>query len=121
MWMPYCANMPDTKVKLDNSCMHILHVHVHVKPEHLDAFQTATVENARNSIQEPGCARFDVVQQTDDPTRFVLVEFYRDAPALAAHRETPHYHAWIERVTDMLPEPRTRTFYRNVHPGDDAF
>ena len=101
--------------------MHILHVHVHVKPEHLDAFQTATVENASHSVQEPGCARFDVIQQTDDPTRFVLVEFYRDAPALAAHRETPHYHAWIERVTDMLAEPRTRTFYRNVHPGDDAF
>jgi quinol monooxygenase YgiN len=73
--------------------MHILHVHVHVKPEHLDAFQTATVENASHSVQEPGCARFDVIQQADDPTRFVLVEIYRDAQALAAHRETPHYHA----------------------------
>jgi quinol monooxygenase YgiN len=113
--------MLDTKVKLDNSCMHILHVHVHVKPEHLDEFQTATIENASHSVQEPGCARFDVVQQTDDPTRFVLVEFYRDAQGLAAHRETPHYHAWIERVADMLVEPRTRTVYRNVHPGDDAF
>jgi autoinducer 2-degrading protein len=121
VWMRYCANMLDTKVKLDNSCMHILHVHVHVKPEHLDEFQTATIENASHSVQEPGCARFDVVQQTDDPTRFVLVEFYRDAQGLAAHRETPHYHAWIERVADMLVEPRTRTVYRNVHPGDDAF
>ena len=101
--------------------MHILHVHVHVKPEHLDAFQTATVENASHSVQEPGCARFDVIQQADDPTRFVLVEIYRDAQALAAHRETPHYHAWIERATDMLAEPRTRTVYRNVCPGDDAF
>ena len=101
--------------------MHILHVHVHVKPEHLDAFQTATIENASHSVQEPGCVRFDVIQQTDDPTRFVLVEVYRDAQGHAAHRETPHYHAWIERVPDMLAEPRTRTFYRNVHPGDDSF
>ena len=101
--------------------MHILHVHVHVKPEHLDAFQTATIENAGHSVQEPGCVRFDVIQQADDPTRFVLIEIYRDAQSHAAHRETPHYHAWIERVTDMLAEPRTRTVYRNVHPGDDTF
>jgi autoinducer 2-degrading protein len=101
--------------------MHILHVHVHVKPEHLDAFQTATIENAGHSVQEPGCVRFDVIQQADDPTRFVLIEIYRDAESHAAHRETPHYHAWIERATDMLAEPRTRTVYRNVYPGDDAF
>ena len=101
--------------------MHILFVHLHVKPEFLDDFQSATIENASHSLQEPGCVRFDVVQQTDDPARFVLAEVYRDAEGHAAHRETPHYKAWVERCSDMLAEPRTRTFYRNVHPGDDAF
>ncbi len=101
--------------------MHILHVYIHVKPDRLDDFQRATIENATASRQEPGCTRFDVMQQLDDPTRFVLEEAYRDEQSLAAHRETPHYHAWIDRVTDILAEPRTRTAYRNVHPGDDRF
>jgi autoinducer 2-degrading protein len=101
--------------------MHILHVQVHIKPEHLEAFQSATIENASHSMQEPGCVRFDFIQQSDDPTRFVLVEIYRDAEQHAAHRETPHYHAWIERVSDMFAEPRTRAVYRNIYPTDDAF
>jgi quinol monooxygenase YgiN len=101
--------------------MQILHVHIHVKSGRLDEFQKATIENARNSVQEPGCARFDVIQQVDDPTRFELVEIYRDEKALAAHRESPHYLAWVERVPEMLEQPRTRTFYRNIYPGDEAF
>jgi quinol monooxygenase YgiN len=101
--------------------MHILHVHVHVKPERLDDFQRATIENASLSVQEPGCARFDVMQQADDPTRFVLVEIYRDAQGHAAHRESAHYRAWSERVADMLAEPRTRSIYRNLYPAGDAF
>jgi (4S)-4-hydroxy-5-phosphonooxypentane-2,3-dione isomerase len=101
--------------------MHILLVQVHVKPDHLDDFQLATVENASHSVQEPGCARFDVIQQIDDPARFVFVEIYRDDQALAAHRESPHYRAWVERVADMLAEPRTRAVYRNVFPDDAAF
>src|SRR5580658_2889900 len=101
--------------------MHILLVQLHVKSEFLDDFQRATIENARQSMQEPGCVRFDVIQQTEDPARFVLAEVYRDAQEHAAHRDTPHYKAWVERVSDMLAEPRTRIFYRNVHPTDDAF
>jgi quinol monooxygenase YgiN len=101
--------------------MHILHVNIHVKPDCLDEFRAATIENASHSVQEPGCARFDVIEQADDPTRFMLVEIYRDEQALAAHRESPHYRAWVERATDMLAEPRTRIFYRNVYPGDDSF
>jgi autoinducer 2-degrading protein len=101
--------------------MHILLVRVHVKPDRLDDFQRATIENASHSLQEPGCVRFDVIQQADDAARFVLVEVYRDALGHAAHRETPHYLAWSERVADMLAEPRTRTVYRNVHPIDDLF
>ena len=100
--------------------MHILHVQVHVKPEYLDDFQRATILNASHSVKELGCVRFDVIQQTDDLTRFVLVEIYRDAQSHAAHRETPHYQAWVEAVGDMFAEPRTRAVYRNVYPPDDS-
>src|SRR5262249_24455770 len=96
--------------------MHILHVHARVKPEFVEAFREATIENARNSVKEPGVARFDVIQQQDDPTRFVLVEVYRDAQGHEQHRESAHYHAWIARVEEMLPEPRTRALYHNVFP-----
>ncbi len=101
--------------------MHILHVQVHIKPEFVDAFRGATIENARHSRQEPGCARFDLIQQTDDSTRFVLVEIYRDASSHAAHRDTAHYKAWAEKVAEMFAEPRTRAIYRNIDPGDEAY
>lgn len=98
--------------------MLIVHVHVRVKPECVEAFRRATIENARNSVREPGIARFDVVQQADDPTRFVLVEVYRDAEAPARHKETAHYAAWRDAVADMMAEPRTSVKYANVFPGD---
>jgi len=98
--------------------MFILHVQAHVKPEHIESFKQATIENARNSLQEPGVARFDVLQQADDPSRFALLEVYRDAQAPAKHKETAHYHAWVAEVTDMLAEPRTRVTYSNVYPSD---
>ena len=71
--------------------MLIVHVHIQVKPDQVDAFKAACVENSRNSLQEPGIARFDVLQQQDDPTRFLLVEVYRSAEAPAAHKQTAHY------------------------------
>lgn len=98
--------------------MFIVHVYVHVKAEHVEAFKVATIENARNSIREPGIARFDVVQQNDDPTRFVLVEAYRTPDAPAQHRETQHYQKWRDAVEPMLAEPRTRTTFSNVFPED---
>lgn len=98
--------------------MHIVHVYVHVKPEHIEAFKQASLENAAHSRGEPGIARFDVVQQADDPSRFALLEVYRDADAPAQHRETAHYHAWIAKVADMMAEPRTRTLYTNIDPPD---
>lgn len=101
--------------------MFIVHVHVHVKPEYLDAFKTATVENARNSVQEPGIARFDVIQQQDVPTRFVLVEVYRDTDAPARHKETAHYLAWRDAVADMLAEPRYGVKYDNVFPDETGW
>jgi autoinducer 2-degrading protein len=99
--------------------MIIVHVHVHVKPEFIEAFKAATIENARQSIQEPGIARFDVIQQADDPSRFILVEVYRTAEAPAQHKETAHYAAWRDRVTPMMAEPRTGVKYSNIFPPDE--
>ncbi len=101
--------------------MHILHVHLKVKPERIDDFIAATIENAAASLQEPGCVRFDVIQETADPAHFELVEIYRDQASHAAHRESPHYNVWAERAADMFAEPRSRTIYRNVYPDDAAF
>lgn len=96
--------------------MLIVHVHVHVKPESLADFKQATAENARSSIQEPGIARFDVLQQQDDATRFVLVEVYRTADAAAAHKETPHYAKWRDAVAPMMAEARNSLKYSAVFP-----
>ena len=101
--------------------MLIVHVHVHVKPECVEAFRAATIENARQSAQEPGIARFDVVQQQDDPTRFVLVEVYRTADAPGEHKETAHYAKWRDTVAPMMAEPRTSVKYKNVFPGEDKW
>lgn len=98
--------------------MLILCVYVHVKPDLVEAFREATIENARNSRREPGVARFDLMQQADDPTRFQLIEVYRDAAAQTAHKETPHYRAWAAKTADMFAEPRTRQLYRAIDPAD---
>jgi len=94
--------------------MLIVHVHVHVKAECLEAFKQITLENARASVKEPGIARFDVVQQADDPTRFVLVEVYRTAEAPAQHKETAHYAKWRDTVASMMAEPRSSVKYGDV-------
>ena len=101
--------------------MHIVHVFVHVKPVFIEAFQKATIENAANSVREPGIARFDVLQQAGDPARFTLVEVYCDANAPARHKETAHYQTWAAQVADMLAEPRTRAVYANVYPPDGGW
>ena len=101
--------------------MLIVHVHVHVKPEFVDAFRLATVENARNSVLEPGIARFDVLQQAGDPTRFVLVEVYRSVEATAAHKATAHYAVWRDAVAEMMAEPRSSVKYSNVFPDDGGW
>ncbi|WCJ61278.1 antibiotic biosynthesis monooxygenase [Fontisphaera persica] len=98
--------------------MLVVHVHVQVKPECVEAFKEATLANARASVQEPGIARFDVVQQADDPTRFVLVEVYRTAEAPAAHKETAHYAAWRDAVAPMMAVPRSSVKYTNLFPAD---
>jgi autoinducer 2-degrading protein len=98
--------------------MLIVHVHVRVKPECVEAFTHATLENARHSVREPGIGRFDVVQQADDPTCFVLVEVYRDADAPAKHKETAHYAKWRDAVAPMMAEARTSVKFGNVFPDD---
>ena len=98
--------------------MLIVHVQVRVKPEFVEAFRAASLENARQSVREPGLARFDVVQQRDDPTRFVLVEAYRTNAAPDAHKETTHYQQWRDAVADMMAEPRTSVKYTNAFPDD---
>ncbi len=98
--------------------MIIVHVHVHVKSDQVGTFRAATIENARQSVQEPGVARFDVVQQTDDPTRFVLVEVYRSPAAASAHKETRHYQIWRDAVATMMAEPRAGVKFSNIFPDD---
>jgi quinol monooxygenase YgiN len=98
--------------------MLIVHVFVHVKPDCVEAFKAASLENARHSVQEPGIARFDVIQQVDDPTRFVLVEIYRTAAAPTQHKETAHYTAWRDTVADLMAEPRSSVKYANLFPSD---
>jgi len=99
--------------------MLIVHVHVHVKPEFIDAFREATVENARHSVTEPGVARFDVIQQVDDPARFILVEVYRTSEASGQHKETTHYQVWRDAVAPMMAEPRTSVKYSNIYPAEE--
>jgi quinol monooxygenase YgiN len=99
--------------------MQIVHVHVHVKPEFVEAFKQATLENAGHSINEAGNTRFDVLQQADDPTRFILVEVYKTAEASAAHKETPHYKLWRDAVMKMMVEPRQGIKYNNIFPSDE--
>jgi len=98
--------------------MLIVAVHVHVKPECIEAFRQASIENASNSVREPGIARFDVLQQVDDPTRFVLMEVYKTPEAPARHKDTAHYMKWRDTVADMMAEPRTSVKYANVFPAE---
>ncbi len=106
--------------------MHIVHVHVHVKTEMVESFRQASIENARYSVKEEGIARFDVIQQTDDLARFILIEVYRTPEDQLKHRETSHYKTWRDAVSDMMVEPRFAVRFTNCFPddqgwGNDAF
>jgi Uncharacterized conserved protein len=99
--------------------MLVVHVHVHVKPEFVEAFKAASLANAMESIREPGIARFDVIQQQDDPTRFVLIEVYRSVEATAAHKATRHYETWRDAVAPMMAEPRTSVKFTPIFNTDE--
>jgi (4S)-4-hydroxy-5-phosphonooxypentane-2,3-dione isomerase len=98
--------------------MYIVHVFVHVKPDAVDDFKKATLVNAKASVLEPGIARFDVLQDSSNPNRFVLVEVYRTEDDPARHKETDHYKRWNKAVADMMAEPRTKHVYQNIYPDD---
>ncbi len=97
-----------------NNTLLVVFVQVHVLSQHVEAFRAATLANARESVKEPGVARFDVVQEAEDPTRFVLIEAYRGPAGAAAHKETAHYKKWRDTVADMMAEPRTSKKHVNV-------
>src|SRR5262249_19854010 len=101
--------------------MLIIHVQVRVKPECIEEFERATIENARQSVREPGIARFDFAQQTDDPTRFVLVEVYRTDNGPAQHKETAHYVAWRDTVASMMVEPRSSRRFSSIFPDESGW
>jgi quinol monooxygenase YgiN len=101
--------------------MLIVHVQIRVRVESIEAFRRATIENARQSVKEEGIARFDVLQDPSEPSRFVLIEVYRNAEAPARHKETAHYQTWRDTVADMMAEPRTRQEYSNVFPSDESW
>lgn len=101
--------------------MLIVQVMVHVKPEAVEAFIAATRQNASQSVREPGIARFDLIQQQDDPTRFMLIEVYRSADAPAEHKRTAHYAAWRDAVADLLAEPRSSVRFSNLFPDDPGW
>jgi quinol monooxygenase YgiN len=105
---------------MSNSLL-VVHVDCRVHPDQIDAFREATLTNARASVHEPGVARFDVIQDNDDPARFVLVEVYRSIEATAAHKQTAHYQHWRDTVAPMMAEPRTSRKLRNLFPDDDGW
>jgi quinol monooxygenase YgiN len=100
--------------------MHIVHISIHVKADKVEEFKAVTLENVRGSLQEAGVARFDLVQETDDPTRFLLIEIYRTAEAAKEHKQTMHYNRWREAAEPLMAEPRTRIVYRNIFPDESG-
>lgn len=101
--------------------MFIVHVFIRVKPEYVDAFKAATLANVRNSLAEPGIARFDFIEQLDDPRRFVLVEVYQSSKDADKHKKTTHYRVWREAVAQMMEEPRSSLKFANIAPGEDGW
>ena len=101
--------------------MFIVHVFVRVKPQNIEDFKAASIQNAHQSVKEPGVARFDVIQQKDEPTRFVLVEVYRTTDDPARHKETAHYQQWRDTVADMMAEPRNAIKYTNIFPDEQGW
>jgi len=101
--------------------MLIVHVSVHVVPGFEEAFTQATLENARNSVLEPGIARFDVLQQQGEAGKFVLLEVYRTEADIGKHKETAHYLKWRDTVADMMAEPRSAIKFDNLFPDEEGW
>jgi (4S)-4-hydroxy-5-phosphonooxypentane-2,3-dione isomerase len=99
--------------------MQVLCVHVHVKPEHLEEFIRATLENAKQTVREPGNLRFDVIQRIDDPNRFMLYEVYRNEAGMEAHKQTAHYARWRDAVGPWMAEPRQGIRHIPLFPEEE--
>ena len=98
--------------------MFVVIANIQVKPECVEAFREACIENSRGSLQEPECLRFDVLQDREDPTKFSLYEIYRRAEGFAAHKQTPHYAAWAEKAAEMQDGSRSSSKFDRVYPED---
>jgi len=103
------------------AAMYIVHVSIHVKGDKIDEFKLVSLDNAQHSVQEAGVARFDVIQESENPTRFLLVEVYRSEQAAAEHKTTTHYERWRVAVEPLLAEPRTRIIYKNIFPDEQGW
>ena len=101
--------------------MLVVHVHIRIKPDDLQAFLEETRRNAAASLGEPGVRRFDVLQDESDETHVVLSEVYADQAAADAHKQTAHYARWQDAVAEMMADPRTRTRYTSVFPAEDGW
>lgn len=101
--------------------MHVVIVNIHIKADKIDVFKNLTIENARNSLMEPGIIRFDFLQQSEDPSRFALVEVYRTPEDQLLHRETKHYQEWRNNVDYLQLEARVGTKYINVYPEESEW
>lgn len=99
--------------------MYVTIVHVSVKPEKIADFKDACRLNHENSVQEPGNLRFDVLQSTDEPTKFVLYEAYNTQQDAAAHKQTAHYLNWRETVASWMAEPRQGITYCGLYPAEN--
>lgn len=94
--------------------MRILHVYLHIKPDKIEEFKALATDNATHSNREAGCLRFEALQQEDDPTRFMLIEHYRDEAAVEAHRQTEHFARWSQTIPDLQVADRTRSWWLQV-------
>ncbi len=101
--------------------MFVVHVFITVKPEYVNEFIEATMDNARESLQEPGIARFDFLQEETASDRFVLVEVYRTKEDPARHKQTTHYQKWNKTVEKMMAVPRTKKIFFNLFPDDEGW
>ena len=101
--------------------MLVVHVHVHVTPDAVEAFLAESRRNAEASLQESGVRRFDVLQDESDPAHVVLSEVYVDQAAADAHKQTPHYARWRDAVAGMMAQPRSSTCFTAVFPAEDGW
>jgi len=101
--------------------MLVVHVHLKIKPECLQDFIEVTRQNARESLKEDGIARFDLIQQKEDPTRFILIEAYRTSEAPSLHKKTRHYALWRDLVEPMQAEPRYSLKFESLYPEESEW